>query len=203
MATQTDDLKAIRELMEKSTKFISLSGLTGIMSGITAISGAAFAYFFLLRDPAATDFNSWQETLILLADALIVLLLSTFFAFYFSWRKARKRGQKIFNALAYKILYHLGLPLMTGGIFSLVVLFRGEIDLAVSATLVFYGLALINVSKFTFSEVHYLGIAEITLGLLSLIFMKHGLIFWSLGFGVCHILYGFIMYFNYDRDDKQ
>lgn len=199
MATQSDDLKAIRDLMEKSTKFISLSGLTGIMSGITAIIGAAFAYFFLLRDPAATEFNLRQETLILLADAMIVLILSIFYAVYFSWRKARKNGQKIFNRLAYKILYHLGLPLLTGGVFSLVLLFRGEVDLVVALTLVFYGLALINVSKYTPSEVHYLGIAQIVLGILALIFMSHGLIFWSLGFGICHMLYGFIMYFKYDR----
>ena len=200
MATQSDDLKAIRELMEKSTKFISLSGLTGIMAGITAIAGASFAYFFLLSDPAATDYNLRQETLILLADAMIVLCLSIFYAIYFSWRKARKNGQTIFNRLAYKILYHLGLPLVAGGIFSLVLLFRGEVDLVVASTLVFYGLALINVSKFTLSEVHYLGIAQIVLGILALIFMSHGLIFWSLGFGVCHMLYGFIMYFKYDRN---
>jgi hypothetical protein len=200
MATQSDDLKAIRDLMEKSTKFISLSGLTGIMAGITAIAGAAFAYFFLLRDPAATDYNLRQETLILLADAMIVLILSIFYAVYFSWRKARKNGQKIFNRLAYKILYHLGLPLLTGGVFSLVLLFRGEVDLVVASTLVFYGLALINVSKYTPSEVHYLGIAQIMLGILALIFMSHGLIFWSLGFGICHMLYGFIMYFKYDRE---
>lgn len=200
MTTQSEDLKAIRELMEKSTKFISLSGLTGIMAGITAIAGAAFAYFFLLRDPAATDFNLRQESFILLADALIVLLLSIFYAIYFSWRKAKKKGQKIFNKLTYKILYHLGLPLLTGGIYSLILLFWGEVDLVVASTLVFYGLALINVSKFTLSEVHYLGIAEIVLGFLALLFKSQGLIFWTLGFGICHMLYGFIMYYRYDRD---
>jgi hypothetical protein len=198
MDKQLEDLKVIREMMEKSTKFLSLSGLSGVLAGLTAMCGAAFAYFYLLRNPEATDYTKFQEMIILLADALIVLGISIGFAIYFSWKKAKKSNQKLLNKVTYKTLYHLGLPLIAGGIFSLVFLLRGDIEMVASSTLLFYGLALVNVSKFTYPEVHYLGITEIILGLLSAIFLYHGIIFWTIGFGFCHILYGVLMYIKYD-----
>ncbi|MDR0873170.1 MAG: hypothetical protein LBN27_06845, partial [Prevotellaceae bacterium] len=153
----------------------------------------------LLRDPAATDYNRMQEILILLADALTVLTVSIAFAAYFSHRKAKKNKQKLLNAVTLKTIYHLGIPLVAGGLFSLVFLFRGNVEMVASSTLLFYGLALFNASKFTFEEIHYLGITEIVLGLLAAVFPHNGIVFWTLGFGVCHIVYGGIMYFKYDK----
>jgi predicted lysophospholipase L1 biosynthesis ABC-type transport system permease subunit len=198
MNQQTEDLKIIREMMEKSTKFLSLSGLSGVIAGTAAIAGAAFVYFYLLRDPGATDYNLTQEALILLTVASIVLIISIGAAILLSLKKARKGKQKIQKKVVLTTLYHLGLPLLTGGIFSLILLFRGEIALVAASTLLFYGLALINVSKFTFPEIHYLGITQIFLGILAAIFMYYGILFWTIGFGICHILYGLLMYFRYD-----
>lgn len=186
-------------MMERSSKFISLSGLSGIIAGLTAIAGAAFAYFYLLRDPSLTDYNLMQEMMILLIDALIVLFVSVSFGIYFSWRKARRYNQPLFNKVAMRTLYNMGIPLVAGGIFCLILLLRGDIRMVIAGTLIFYGIALINASKFTFEEVHYLGVTEIILGIAAAVFQKHGLVFWTLGFGVCHILYGFIMYQKYDR----
>ncbi|MDL2245633.1 hypothetical protein [Parabacteroides sp. PFB2-10] len=198
MNKQLEDIKAIREMMEKSSKFLSLSGLSGILAGVTAIAGAAFAYFYLLRDPSLTDYNQTQELLILLADALIVLFLSVSFAIYFSWRKAKKNNQSLLNKVAMRTVYNLALPLVGGGLFCLLLLLQGDMYMAIAGTLVFYGIALINASKYTFEEVHYLGIIEIVLGVIAAVFQQYGLLFWTLGFGVCHILYGFIMYKKYD-----
>lgn len=204
MNKQTEDIKAIREMMEKSTKFLSLSGLSGVTAGITALIGAAFAYFYLLRDPSLTDFNRTQEMLILLIDALIVLTLSIGFGIYFSWKKAKKNHQKLLNSVTKLALYHFSIPLVTGGVFSLVFLLRGNIDMVASATLIFYGIALVSVSKYTFDEIHYLGLTEIILGLLSAIILYKGVFFWSVGFGICHIFYGLAMYVKYDlkKNDK-
>ena len=199
MDKQHEDLKVIREMMEKSTMFLSLSGMSGVISGIAAIIGASFAYFYVLNNPGGTGLNSIQEIGILLADALIVLAVSIGAAFYFSKRKAKKNKQKIVKKVALKTLYHLGLPLVAGGIFSLIFLMRGEIGMVASSTLIFYGLALINVSKFTYPEIHYLGITEIVLGLLAALFMYNGIFFWTIGFGLCHIFYGLIMFFKYER----
>jgi len=89
-------------------------------------------------------------------------------------------------------------PLVVGGIVSLILIYRNQTDLVAAMMLIFYGLALVNVSKFTFNEVHYLGIAEIVLGIAAALFLYHGLLFWTIGFGFCHIVYGIIMYKKYD-----
>ena len=198
MEKQAEDLKAIREMMEKSSKFLSLSGLSGVIAGITAIIGAAVAYVLLIQDPAHTGLSSIQQLVILLSDATLVILISAGFGIYFSWRKAQKNNQKLFNKVTLRMLYHLGVPLAAGGILSLIFLYRGDVEILASITLVFYGLALVNVSKFTFNEIHYLGIIEIILGLAAAVFLFYGVIFWTLGFGVCHIIYGWIMYKKYD-----
>lgn len=199
MEKQLEDLKAIREMMEKSTKFLSLSGMSGIIAGITAIAGAAFAYFYLLENTGTTGIVGSKDFWMLLADALFVLLISVGAAYYLSMRKARKNHQKMVKKVVLDTLYHLGLPLLAGGIFSLIFFLRGDIAMVASSTLIFYGLALINVSKFTYPEIHYLGITEIVLGLLAAVFLYHGIIFWTIGFGLCHILYGLIMHLKYDR----
>jgi len=199
MNQQAEDIKAIREMMEKSSKFLSLSGLSGIFAGVTATLGAVFAYFYLLKDPAATNYTHQQEVLILLADALLVLLISIGFGIYFSWKKAKKNKQKLFNSVTKRAIYNLSVPLIAGGIFSFLLLLQGNIGLATSSTLLFYGLALINASKYTFDEIHYLGIIEVVLGLFAAILSHYGIFFWVFGFGFCHILYGWIMYNKYDQ----
>jgi predicted lysophospholipase L1 biosynthesis ABC-type transport system permease subunit len=199
MNKEIEDIKAIREMMEKSTKFLSLSGLTGIIAGFTAIIGSAFAYFYLLRDPSLTDFTYNQEVLIILADAFVVLAISIGSGIYFSGKKAKKNKQKLFNSVTRRAIYDLALPLIAGGIFSFIFLVRGDIAIVASTTLLFYGMALLNVSKYTFEETHYLGITEIVLGLLAAVFMYNGILFWAIGFGVCHIIYGFALYNKYDK----
>lgn len=199
MNERTDDLKIIREMMEKSTKFLSLSGLSGVFAGMAAILGASFAYFYLLKDPSKTDYNQMQELMILLTIAIIVLIVAISFAIWFSWKKAKKIGEKLFNPTFYRVLYNFAIPLVAGGVFGLACLFRGEIDHVISITLIFYGLALFSASKLMFKEIHYLGITEIVFGLLSALLCKYGLLFWVLGFGVAHIFYGFLMYIKYDR----
>jgi hypothetical protein len=202
MNKETEDIKVIREMMEKSSKFLSLSGLAGIMAGITAIAGAAFAYFYLLRDPSQTNYTHNQEVMILLADAGLVLIISIGSGIYFSRRKAKKNNQKFFNAVTKRAVYNLSIPLIAGGIFSFLFLLQGEIDIVASSTLLFYGMALLNASKYTFEEIHYLGITEIVLGLLAAVFMYNGILFWTIGFGVCHIFYGLMMYLKYDIKKK-
>lgn len=198
MEKQLEDIKAIREMMEKSSKFLSLSGLSGILAGITATIGAAFAYFYLLHNPEATNFNRSQELIILLADAFVVLIFSISFALYFSWKKAKKQNVRLINRTTLKTIYNLGIPLLVGGLFSVICLMRGDVEIVASTTLIFYGLGLINASKYTFEEIHYLGITEIVLGIGAAIFLYHGIIFWTIGFGICHIVYGLILYKKYD-----
>lgn len=203
MNKQIEDIKAIREMMERSSKFLSLSGLSGISAGVIAIVGAAFAYFHILQEPSNANFSAtheamFREMILLITDAVAVLLFSICFGIYFSWRKSIKKNLIPSKSLVKRTLYNLGIPLVAGGIFALVFLLRGDMGMAIAMTLTFYGLALINVSKYTLDEVHYLGLTEVALGIIAGLFTDWGLLLWTIGFGVCHIVYGMAMYIKYD-----
>jgi hypothetical protein len=132
-------------------------------------------------------------------DGLLVLLASILVSYYFTKRKADRKQQPLWGAYSRHMLVNLSVPLVTGGIFCLVLFYHGLIGLIAPATLVFYGLALMNAGRFSLEEISYLGLSEIILGLVCLIFLGYGLIFWALGFGVLHIVYGILMYVRHDR----
>jgi len=201
-----EDIKAIRKIMEDSSRFLSLSGHSGVFAGILAIAGALVAWFFILVNESYrfTDYigRLTEESFIshrwlLLADAGAVLLLSVMFAVYFSIRKARRDGKAIWNPVSRRLLINLFIPLTTGGIFIIAILMQGYLQLAVPCFLIFYGLALVNAGKFTIGEVLYLGILEIITGLVSVVVPGWDLIFWVFGFGILHIFYGLAMYRKY------
>ncbi len=198
------DLASIRHIMERSVKFISLSGLSGVMSGIYAILGAIAAYF-IVHYPISPlnqrvySINDYQTLSQLTLIAIIVLVASLATGVWFSSRKAKKYNEKLWNATSRKLLINLSIPLITGGLFILILLYTGHFGVAAPASLVFYGLALIQGSANMYDEVRYLGICEIILGLVSALFPGYGLIFWVIGFGVMHIVYGTIMHNKYDR----
>ncbi|WP_233545624.1 hypothetical protein [Parabacteroides sp. AM08-6] len=207
MNKQLEDIKVIREMMECSSKFLSLSGLSGIVAGITAIIGAFIADFYILplnNDFTPTHEEMFHKMLLLIVDAMVILLISISFGIYFSRRKAIKNNQKISGSLIRKTLYNLSIPLLTGGIFAFIFLLQGNIPMVIAMTLTFYGLALVNVSKYTYDEIHYLGLLEIILGVAAAIFTQHGIWFWIFGFGFFHISYGITMYIKYDlkKDEK-
>jgi len=204
-----DQLTEIRNLMERSSKFISLSGLSGVSAGIIALAGAAFAFFVLNYNDRYFDPNIYftesrnlvfPSTIItLMIAAMIVLVLAIGSAIFFTSRKAKKLGEKVWNLTSKRMLYNLFVPLFAGGSFSLALIYYGAIFLVAPAMLLFYGIALINAGKFTLKEIQYLGLSEIALGIAGLMFIGYGLIFWSIGFGVLHIVYGIVMYYRYDR----
>lgn len=199
-----EDLSQIRNMMERSSRFISLSGLSGVFAGIYALIGAHFANNIIkneletLYDSSMSNMTSAKvEHLIFIA--LGVLLLAIVTGIILTTRKARKDGLKIWDKTAQRLVLNLLIPLAAGGILSLIFFYHGLIGIVAPCTLVFYGLALVNASPYTFSDIRYLGFAEIVLGLISAYFVGYGLYFWAVGFGILHILYGAIMYYKYER----
>ena len=203
------ELSEIRRLMEKSTRFLSLSGLSGIIAGIAAILGALVAYFVLHYNARYFQPDVYFSTYynlpvsryiyLLVVDGLAVLLIALGSGFYFSYRKAKRTGEKFFDTTALRLLINLGIPLATGGFFCIILLYYKVFFLIGPSTLLFYGLALINGSKYTLGEIRYLGLSEIILGLVSMMFPGYTILFWSIGFGVLHIIYGSIMFYRYER----
>ncbi|MVM29118.1 hypothetical protein GO755_03670 [Spirosoma sp. HMF4905] len=195
----------IRSMMERSSKFLSLSGWAGIMAGIYALTGAYIAYTFLDFNPdnvvystAKTgSLSSSLPKVIFLAIVLLILAIGT--AIFLSYKKAAKRGEKLWNAIAKRLLINMAVPLIVGGLLVLILIAKGLIGLVAPFTLLFYGLALYNASNFTYEEVKSFGLIEIGLGLISAYFVEYGLICWALGFGVVHIIYGIYMHYRYER----
>jgi uncharacterized membrane protein HdeD (DUF308 family) len=200
-------LSEIRDLMQRSSKFLSLSGLSGISAGVVALAGAAVAYLRL--NTHTFDYNS-ANTLteptrrelyqFMLVDGACVLIAALLFGVFFTIRKARKSGHSVWNDTSKRLLVSLFVPLATGGLFCIALFLQKLVWICFPATLIFYGLALINGSKYTHRDVEYLGLSEIALGLFSLFFPGFNLLIWALGFGVLHLIYGTLMYLKYDKN---
>ncbi|MBL3654654.1 hypothetical protein [Fulvivirga sediminis] len=200
----SQDIFEIRSMMEKSSRFMALSGLSGVMAGVYALIAAYISYqIFYFSDEIIYESLTYREVsanvIKLFLVALSTLILAVGTGFLLSYRRARRNGQKMWDAAARRMLINFSIPLATGGIFVLIMFFKGAIGLLAPATLIFYGLALVNGSKYTYSDIRQLGLLEILLGLLSCYFIGYGLLFWTIGFGVLHIIYGGVMYFKYER----
>ena len=198
-----DELSSIRSLMERSSKFISLSGLSGVLAGVYALIGASFAYI------VTYNHAGWHTTIplydgtdavtALIIAALLVLVMSLLTGVLLTMRKAKQKHQNVWGAASRQLLFNMAMPLVSGGILIIILIIKGYYGIVSPASLIFYGLALVGASNFTFKDVRYLGISEIILGLLAACLPGYGLLFWAIGFGVLHIVYGSIMYLKYDR----
>lgn len=206
---QLERLAEIRSLMERSTRFLSLSGLSGVWAGFCALVGAYYYRNFIeaayLRPHSEVYVEKVDRMsrgdfeMVLISTAFGILLAAILGGLFFTARKARNRGERVWDVSSRRLLKALLIPLFTGGIFCLALLYWGFVGFVAPATLVFYGLALINGSKHTIGDVASLGYVEILLGLAGLFVPGYGLEIWALGSGGFHVLYGGWMYFKYER----
>lgn len=209
MSDQQQSLEAIQDIkkmMERSSRFLSLSGLSGVSAGIFALAGSLFGYrwiydyydrYEMRQAYSSVDFRYLKWDLVMLA--MVILAAALLSAFYFTWRKAKRNNLPIWDHTSRKMLVNLFIPLITGGIFVFGLLHYNEWRFIAPVCLIFYGLALVNASKYTLSDIRYVGIIEIVLGLVNMWWIGYGLQFWAVGFGVLHIIYGTLMWWKYDR----
>ncbi|HLF52283.1 hypothetical protein [Flavobacterium sp.] len=194
-----NDISEIKNMMSKSSQFISLSGFAGIIAGIYALIGAFVAHQLIINHEGSYITLESNTFKLIVLTAFLVLLSSVVTATMLTYGKAKKEGEKVWNATSKRMVVNFLIPLATGGIFAILLLRNGNYGLIAPVTLIFYGMACINASKYTFRDIRYLGITVTVLGLMATEFSGYALEFWALGFGVCHILYGSMMYFKYDR----
>jgi hypothetical protein len=212
-----NDIRDIRRIMERSSRFISLSGFSGVAAGLCALVGAAIAKYVVfddyykgyteirignegyetVRGYSGSDFTSLKLKLVILAA--VVFACAFLSAFYFTWRKSNKEGNSLWNPTSRRLFWNMVIPLVAGGLFILGMLQYNYWHFVAPACLIFYGLALVNASKYTLTDIRYLGYCEIIVGLINMQWIGYGLYFWAIGFGVLHIIYGILMWWKYER----
>jgi hypothetical protein len=204
-----ETLQEIKQMMERSSRFISLSGISGIAAGICALIGAWVANGELEKSGLGfklstgteflnlNDFASLRTRLLLIGG--ITFIAAFVLAFIFTYLRSKKAGTPIWGMTARRVMINVALPMIAGGLFLAAMMWEGSYGYVASGSLIFYGLGLVNASKYTLHEIRYLGYCEIVLGLINCWIPEHSLIFWAAGFGVLHIIYGAIMWFKYER----
>jgi hypothetical protein len=206
---QLDTLQDIKNMMERSSKFISLSGWSGIAAGLCGLIGAGIV-FSLLRNDYGTNINldeynptsdSGNLTMIM-ATGIIVFVAALISVILFTYLRSKKTGVPMWGTVARRLIWNTGLPVIIGAFFVIRLIQLNEFGLIAPACLIFYGLGLINGSKYTFGEVRFLGYGEVLLGIINLWMIGYGLYFWAAGFGVLHIIYGIIMWNRYERTNS-
>ncbi|WP_067148878.1 hypothetical protein [Pseudotamlana agarivorans] len=194
------NISEIKDLMNKSSRFISLSGLSGIMAGIYALIGGAIAYW--LVDNSGNDYLILDGRIFTLAmlDLFLIAFFSIITGIYLTTKKAKRNGAKIWDNTSKRLVINFIIPLLAGGLYILIILGQGKYGHTGALMLIFYGLALINASKYSIGNIRYLGFTEIILGLIAALLPGYGFWLWILGFGVAHIIYGTWMHFKYDKN---
>ncbi|MGQ0737527.1 MAG: hypothetical protein ACT4OJ_00550 [Bacteroidota bacterium] len=202
-------LQVIKQMMERSSRFISLSGLSGIAAGLVALAGAWLAgqmlsnYYGSYNSRGFFTGDDFSRLKIKLIGLAIAVFAAAFISsFYFTWRRARRQNVSLWGPVSKRLFWNMSIPLLAGAGFILAMLRYDDWSYVSSACLIFYGLALINASKYTLTDIRYLGYCEIMLGLANMFYTGYGLYFWAAGFGVLHIVYGITMWYKYERTGK-
>jgi hypothetical protein len=205
---QTDtlkDVRDIRQMMERSSRFTSLSGLSCVAAGICALIGAFIAYRILhdyYGDETQWEYSTPRFYLLrqkLLILAAVVFAAAMLTAFFFTWRKSTQQGISLLSHTSRRVFWNMAIPLGTGIVFVFAMFVKSDWDFIAPGCLIFYGLALINAGKYTVADIRYLGYCEIILGITNLLFVSYGIYFWAIGFGLLHVIYGVSMWWKYER----
>ncbi|MEZ4799793.1 MAG: hypothetical protein R2809_08480 [Flavobacteriales bacterium] len=198
-----EDLKEIKEMMSKSSRFISLSGWSGVAAGVTALAGLYAVDQVLSRENARLLYYSGEglsePQFMLVCIAACTIVVAAGAAIFFTTQKAKIENQPIWDAQSRRLTINLLIPLITGGIFSLMLLSKGNLEFVMPTTLIFYGLALVNASRYTLHEIRSLGILEIIIGLCAMQWLEVSHYLWGLGFGILHIAYGIYIRIKYKQ----
>jgi hypothetical protein len=205
------DLQHIKKMMEQSSRFVSLSGLSGIAAGVCALVASFFAGKVIYKSTGSNQLRNYvsSETgnltlkefmgSTLFNIAAITLIVALSLAFIFTFLRSKKHHIPLWGSSAQRLMINMAIPLIAGGIYIYKLIEQGSFGLIAPGCLIFYGLALVNASKYTLGEIRYLGYCEILLGLVNLFAIGYGLYFWAIGFGVLHIVYGIYMWNKYER----
>jgi hypothetical protein len=204
MRKPEEELAEIKSMMERSTRFLSLSGLSGVLAGLYALAAAGLAWYWIYfpcsswgEGAANLSFREILNRLLLLGLATLIAAVST--AYFLSKKKGSNSSQLFWTPASKRFLQALFLPVALGGFFCFALLHERAFGLIPAATLIFYGIGLVQSAQFTLGEIKNLGFTQLALGLIAAFFPDFGLLCWALGFGAFHVVYGALMYFRHER----
>lgn len=195
-------IQEMRDMMDQATRFKSISGLSGILAGIFTFICTYTIYLVTGISPFESEAldRMWlmsSQALILCFISLLIICIGI--GFYLAMRNANQSGKSAWDNAAKRLAFSLAIPVFAGGIFSILLTRFGLIAIAAPATLLFYGMGLVSASKYTLDAVRTVGLLFVFLGLLATYFLTYGFLIWTLGFGLLHVIYGFIIYVKYER----
>ncbi len=199
MKQELETLQEIRNLMERSSRFIGLSGWSGIAAGTCALIGAVLAYPIVSNRLETREYYSDSELKTLILIALCTFMAAMISAFFFTYLQSKKTNTPIFGKASKRLTWTVMVPIFAGGAFLLKLISWNIFGLVAPGCLIFYGIALFATGKQTVNETRYLAYCEIILGCIALFKIGYGLYFWAIGFGLFHILYGIRMWYKYER----
>ncbi len=199
--------------LAQSSRFISLSGLSGVSVGISGLFATYIAHRLVASETKAdkdmlsivSGFDSYNETVHLFVGenliflSIFTILFALLFSFYFTTAKSKKNNLSIWDGIVKRQLSVLSLPLIIGGIFISRLISTANFGFIIPVALIFYALSLINLRKYTSGDVAYLGYALLILGIVNLWIQRLGILFFALGFGIFHIIYGVVTFYFYER----
>jgi hypothetical protein len=176
-----DNLRFIRETMERSASFTAIPGYGGILMGVTAIGAAIIAHY-------QPSLRGW----------LVTWLVEAFLAFGIGilamWQKAKNSGDSLNSAPARKFAFGFAPPLIAGIILTGLLYFKGLFTYLPAVWLTLYGTAVVTGGAYSVRIVPIVGWIFMSLGLVSVFLPTgYGNLLMGLGFGLLHLVFGLIV----------
>jgi hypothetical protein len=176
-----DNIRFIRETMERAGSFTAVSGWGGIAMGITALGASVIA--------------SRQETVLAwlvtwLAEAAVAIGI----ALWTTYSKARASGTALLSGPGRRFVYSFAPPLFVGVLLTILLVRIGSIAEVAGVWLLLYGTAVVTGGAFSIRVVPLMGLCFIVLGTVALFCPPSwGNAFLAVGFGGLHLIFGGII----------
>lgn len=199
-----ENLSELKGILSRNTRFLSFSGLAGVIAGVLALIGQTVAVMYYLSHPEIdiTKKLAPEHAIVFLTISAAIMILSVGVGYVLTNKNIKKTGEKLNSGLIKNTLLNICLPIAVGGVMCLMAYMQGHNMVIPSYMLLFYGLALFGGSKYSFDDLKMVGSAFILLGMVSYFDPSLSIFTWGLGFGILHIVYGLQIYFQRERKRK-
>ena len=179
-----DDLRFIRQTMERAISFTAISGVGYVLMGLTAL-GAAW-----LASLQATP-EGW------LGVWIVELVVAGVIAVGMTARKAHAQGERMRSHAGRKLLLAFAPPMLVGGLLTASAYLAGDYDLIPGIWLALYGTGVMTGGAYSVRVIPLMGASFIALSAVALLTPVDGDLLLALGLGGLHIVFGAIVWKGY------